>query len=123
MARKSSVSPLVPTVPIDLGGKTYNLKLDLKTMIEYKKATGENLLAVFGDLADENGDFNPEALGKLVWACIVYEDASLTIDDIGSMIHIGNFNAVSAAFTTLSEKSMPKGNGASGARPTKSESL
>jgi hypothetical protein len=44
----------------------------------------------------------------MLWAGLVHEDKSLTIEQVGEMVHLGNMNEVMGAITKAISEAMPE---------------
>jgi len=82
-----------PTVPIELD-KPRNLKFTLNSMVLFEKHTGKR----FNQL---EGGLSMEELRIMLWACLLHEDPDLTPEQVGDMIHAGNFDQVGQALDAL----------------------
>lgn len=78
------MSVLVKEVALTLDRKRH-LRLDFNAARHYKRVTGRSL---FDKEIWENLD--AEEIVSMTWALLVHEDKSLTLDDVGAMIHPGN---------------------------------
>jgi hypothetical protein len=77
------------TIPIILD-RERQLQLTLKGMIEFQKVTGKSLW----ELTEESfKDFTEEEFGKLLWACLLWEDPALTVDQVLLMVRPAEFPA------------------------------
>jgi hypothetical protein len=96
-------SPLVPTATITLD-KERTLRMDLNALSDFESMTGKSFMS--GGL-----DFENLALADiraLLWACLVQDDESLTLRDVGAMLHVGNLEPVTSAITKLVTDAMPE---------------
>ena len=75
--------PTVNSVKIDLD-KERTLRFDFNAMANYEEATGAN--AILMDWAKATA----KQIRALMWACLLHEDPSLTIEQVGGMLHGGN---------------------------------
>ena len=95
------MSQVKPEVKIVLD-KERTLKLDLNAMAAYEEATGKSMFKAF----------NPDELGArelraLLWACLIHEDESLTLKQVGSFITADNMNGVAARIGEAFKSAMP----------------
>jgi hypothetical protein len=88
------MSILVPTVTVEMD-KPRTMRMDYNALVAIKKRTGVNILGGGFDVSD------PELQVVLIWALLRAEDPSLTEEQVGSMLHLGNIAAVSAKATEL----------------------
>jgi hypothetical protein len=93
---------LNPSVPITLD-KERHLLYGAEAFIEYKEATGRDLLRTFRDFSnpkfratlDESGDINPDfempvkEFRDVLWAGLLHEDESLTLKQTSSLFTPG----------------------------------
>jgi len=75
--------PTVNSVKIDLD-KERTLRFDFNAMASYEEATGANALLM--DWAKASA----KQIRALMWACLLHEDSSLTLEQVGGMLHGGN---------------------------------
>jgi len=102
-----SIEKVRPAVEIDLGGRKRHLKLDLNAMCEFQEATGKNLFET-EVIQSLSKDIVPADLRALVWACLLHEDDSLTIKEVGSWITIENMLYVANDIARTSQAAIPE---------------
>ena len=90
---------LVPMVQIDLD-KERHLKFDLNALCEIEILTGQS----FSDL-----DASMQTIRIVLWAGLIHEDADLTLQDVGKLIHGGNLAEVNRAVSEAFGATMPDG--------------
>lgn len=93
---------VVPLVPIELD-RPRTLRLDLNAMVRFEEQTGRDLL--------NDGGINLRRMRELhvlLWACLLHEDPSLTLDQVGAMIHLGNMQYVAEQVAKVWAASMPE---------------
>lgn len=95
-----------PAVPITFD-KERHLLLDLNAMVSFQEATGKNL---FSD--ELLKDLSPIDLRALLWACLIHEDDSLTLKQVGAWIHTGNMKEIAGKLTTAWSEAIPEGESA-----------
>ncbi len=78
----------VPIVKLQLD-KARHLRLDLNAMVEFEEETGFHI--------SEANTGKMSILRALLWACLLHEDADLSVEQVGAMIHAGNMAEVGAA--------------------------
>ena len=83
-----------PEVPITLD-KLRHLRLDINAMATFEELTGLNLLkpSVQKQLGK---DMNITQFRALLYACLIHEDKTLTLEQVGSLISIANMKEVAA---------------------------
>lgn len=94
--------PTIPVVEIELD-KIRHLRLDFNALARAEEATGKSLL---NGIAWQN--MTVKDYRALVWACLLHEDPELTLEDVGSLIHVGNVEYVTSCLTQLWAASNPK---------------
>lgn len=77
------------------------LVLDLNAMCAFEEATGKNMLKGM------ESQFSAADLRALLWACLRHEDKSLTLEQVGGMIHGGNMEEISARLMAAWELAVP----------------
>jgi len=75
--------PTVNSVKIDLD-KERTLRFDFNAMAHYEEATGANALLM------DIKKFTAKQVRALMWACLLHEDSTLTLEQVGEMLHAGN---------------------------------
>lgn len=98
--------------------KERNLLLDMNAMAEFEKETGKSLMNGASLKEMSAGDFR-----ALLWACLVHEDESLTVKQVGSLVHAGNLAGVSNAIVQAFEAAMPEPEGNDQSPLTESRSV
>ncbi len=81
-----------PNVPIELD-KQRTLRLDLNTFALVEEMTGLNLTEPV-----EWTKMSIRSLRAFLWAALSQEDSELTLNEVGAMIHVGNFGYISEKF-------------------------
>jgi hypothetical protein len=100
---------LVPTLALDLGGKTRHLRLDMNALCRYEREMLVNTLKPETWQKFQDGGFTALELRALLWACVVPEDGSApTVDDVGAWLTPDNIAEVAAALAGLREQSAPE---------------
>lgn len=82
--------------------KERHLKLTLKGMVEFEAATGKNLLEGL-----QLTKLSPRDFGALVWACLIWEDRKLQLDDVLCLIEPRNLVKATEALTACLTESFP----------------
>jgi len=88
------------------------LKLDLNAMAAFEEATGKNL---FGG-AFENGAMSATELRAMLWACLLHEDETLTLRQVGAWITADNMLEIKGELDKAFEIAVPESEG-DGAAP------
>lgn len=82
-----SENPTAPVVELELGGTTRQMRFDFRAIAAAEKVCGRNLL-----LARNWNTLNVGDVIAVVWATCQRTDPELTIEQVGEMIHLGNYN-------------------------------
>ena len=95
----------------DIRAKLIPIQLDKERHLKFD-------LNAFAELEDIYGDINTafeamqkgsiKAIRAMLWAGLVHEDKSLTIEQVGEMVHLGNMNEVMGAITKAISEAMPE---------------
>lgn len=78
--------------------KPRKMKLDLNAMAAYEETTGKSAFDIGKNVSATN-------IRALLWAALIHEDDTLTIKDVGALLHMGNMQAVSEKITQLIQTS------------------
>jgi len=91
--------------------KPRKLRLDLNAIALAEKETGKNFLRT-----EAWGGFSATDLRAFLWACLQYgpENERPSIEDVGGMIHAGNFDEVSEKLMRAWADVLPTGAKAGG---------
>jgi hypothetical protein len=81
-----------PGVPITIGGKERHMKMDLNAMIAFKHVTGKSFLKGFNF-----DDMDEEELRAFIWATLLKEEPTLTLEIVGGWIDENLAGAMQAA--------------------------
>lgn len=92
-----------PDLMIELGGKKRVMRLDLNTFAAVEDLTGLNLTEPVNWQKLKISTFR-----AFLWAALVQTDEDLTIKEVGSMIHVGNFEYVSEKFQEALKLVLPQ---------------
>jgi hypothetical protein len=87
------MSEIIAPVAIKLD-KERHLRLTLNGMVKFRQTTGKDLLKGF-----DMDEMSADDIRALLWACLVWEDKDLTLEDVGDMIDMHNMPAVIKALT------------------------
>lgn len=97
--------PVRPGFPIALD-KPRRLLLDLNALITLQEKTGKNMLR--GEGWAQFTDPDPAQIRLLLWAALLHEDPELTPEQVGTLIHTGNLEAVQRALEAATSASLPE---------------
>ena len=102
VAFKAGIDPTLPDVTLEIGGKERQLAFDITSIITVEKLTGINLMdAVLGDVSIT-------ALRAVLFAALMKDDESLTLDQVGHWINHVNFGVIQQAIFAAWYGSLPK---------------
>ena len=87
------------TIKLD---KERHLRLTLRGMLEFEKATGVNIFKGF-----DMSKITLEQTYRLSWACLIHEDKSLTFDKFMDIIDLKNMNKMAEAVVKCITESLP----------------
>lgn len=93
---------MVSEVKIQLD-KERTLRFDFNALRTYEKATGLNMLRT-----NVLQNLNLDDLTTLLWAALVHEDKSLTVDNVGAMLALDDATRVFDALAQALGAAMPK---------------
>lgn len=82
--------------------KERHLKLTLGGMKAFQEQTGKSLLKGF-----DMSEMGESDLIALIWACLVWEDKELKVDDVGYMLDIGQIPEISQKLAQAINTSLP----------------
>ena len=80
------------------------LRFDMNAQVRFEEITGENTL----DASFWKKKITAKNTRALIWACLVHEDPSLTVEQVGSYLTPGNSPRVTNALNKAMEASMPE---------------
>lgn len=87
--------------------KERELRFDMNAQVAFEEATGENTL----DGAFWIKPMTAKNTRALVWACLVHEDESLTIKQVGAMLNHQNAKKIGLLLRKALTIAMPSGGG------------
>lgn len=89
-----------PDIIIELD-KPRKLRLDLNAMCQFEQATGKSLFnSGVGTSATD--------MRALLWACLLGDDPTLTLEQVGAMISVDNMADVSSKLSEAVQVAVPK---------------
>lgn len=89
-------------IPIDLDRRRH-LKLDLNALVLLEEYSGKDLTG--GEQWNARG---ARDLRYFLWACLQHEEPGLTLEQVGSLIHVGNLGYVSEQLAKAWRAAMPE---------------
>lgn len=78
---------VVPTIEVELLGKTRNLRMDFAGIAAAERATGRSFLTLTA-IASAGAS----GLTAILWGCLLHEDPDLKLKDVQAAIHYGNID-------------------------------
>jgi len=94
-------------VPIELGGKTRNIRLDFNALALAEELTGKSFVDI-----EAWGDMRATDIRAVIYACLVHEDPELTLEQVGGLLHMGNVERIALELVDAFVLSMPEDDGA-----------
>ena len=91
-----------PAISITLD-KERHLLLNLNSMVSFEEATGKNMLS-----QETLGELSAKDLRAMLRSCLLHEDGSLKLEDVGGMIHAGNMEEISEKLAEAWGTAMPE---------------
>jgi hypothetical protein len=95
-------SKVRPEVEIQLDKKRH-LLVDLNAMVAFEETTGKSLMQGMDLESMTAKDFR-----VLLWACLLHEDDSLTLEEVGRMIHAGNMGKLAGKMIQAWDVAIPE---------------
>ena len=96
-----------PLIPVTLD-KPRHLLFDLNAMVAFEEETGINLFNP-GEKMKLAGGMTPKQLRAFLWACLLHEDETLTLKQVGSWLHAGNTEEIARTINDAVAAAMPEG--------------
>jgi len=91
-----------PSVEIEIGGKLRHLLLDLNAMATFEEIVGKS----FFDLS-ETEHMGARELRAFLYVCLLHEDDSLTLEQVGSWITMESMGGIAKRLTRALKAAMP----------------
>ena len=88
------LDPTLPDVTLILGGVERHLVFDFNAIVQAEKVTGVNMLRASID------SLSAESLRGLLWASLLKENPTLTLDQVGGLITMANATIIYKAIVT-----------------------
>jgi hypothetical protein len=101
IANQPGQDPTLPDVDLILGGKTYKLCFDFNAICQAEKVAGVNLLT------SVIGEITAQSLRGLLWASLLKDQPTITIDEVGALIRPTNIAVIRQAVVTAWFGSVP----------------
>lgn len=89
-------------VPLALD-RQRTLRLPFNSLVALGKATGKNPLK--GDFWESFDD--PERIRVILWACLIHEDKSLTVEQVGELVTLDRLGEIASAIAATVNAAMP----------------
>jgi hypothetical protein len=84
--------------------KERHFKLTLGGMKVFQRETGKSLLKGFNI-----AEMNEAELITFIWACLVWEDKNLSLEDFGYLLDVSQLSEITVKLTAAIETASPKG--------------
>lgn len=94
------------SVPIKLGGQTFNFRFDFNALCEFCHAIDIPISEIGDKSASQMG---PYEIRALIWAGLVWENPGLTVSDVGDMIDFSNLSYITEKAIEAFEGAFPEG--------------
>ncbi len=72
---------ITPSIPLDLGGKTRQLRFDINAAVTYERTMGKSIRHIL-----DQADPSDEERLTLVWCCLLTEEEGLTRKQVGTWL-------------------------------------
>ena len=95
-----------PGVRITLD-KERTLLFDLNAMVAFEEAAGKGLF----DGSFDYNDMSLKEIRAMLWVCLLHEDDSLTVKQVGSWVTVSNMVKITSQLTKAFEVAMPESEG------------
>lgn len=92
------------SIPIELGGKTRNLRYDFNALVALEDKLGVPISKI-GEVL--TGSVSVKNLRTLIWAGLIHEDRGLTQKKVGEWIDFSMLSDVIVKFTEAFEAAFP----------------
>jgi hypothetical protein len=96
------MSKITPIVTVELDKKRH-LRFDLNALVNIEKAAGKNYTEAI--ISAGNGSMTDTRV--VLWGALLSDDPTLTLDQVGEMIDLGNLADMSAAVVRAFGVSIP----------------
>ena len=95
-----------PKIPITLDKKRH-LLFDLNAMVAFEEQTGINIMSPNAQLRLAD-NMTPKQLRAFLWSCLLHEDETLTLHDVGKMLNGSNVEDIAARLNAASDVAAPE---------------
>ena len=96
------------SVPIKLGGKTYNFRFDFNALCEFSHTIDIPISEIGDKSASQMG---PWEIRALIWAGLIWENPDLTVSDVGDMIEFSELGYIAEKAVEAFEAAFPEKEG------------
>ena len=97
------------TITMNLGGEDREFRMDLNAMATFEDLTGKSLLN-----ANHSNDMTAKDIRAMLFCGLKSQNSKLTIEEVGSWLHIGNMNEVADILIKAIGEASPEASGESG---------
>jgi hypothetical protein len=86
----SATHPIMPSVPIELDGRNFNLIFDFNAQCAFEEVTGTTVLSLF----DKRGrlTISSRFTRALLWSQFLFEDEQVSFDEFGRIVQQPELN-------------------------------
>lgn len=99
-------SKVNPEIPIMLD-KLRHLRFDINAMVTFEEQTGLNLMDGESWKKLEKG-MSVSNFRAFIYACLIHEDKTLTLEKVGGLINAGNMADIAAKIEASKAAAMPE---------------
>lgn len=95
----------------DIRAKLIPMQLDKERHLKFDLNAFAELEELYGDINtafEEMQKGSIKAIRAMLWCGLIHEDKTLTLEQVGEMVHLGNINEVMNAITQAISEAMPK---------------
>ena len=87
------------TIELD---KERTLRLDFNALVAFEEAADTKLSSL-------GQDMSAKQIRALVWAGLLHEDPDVTLEQVGSQLHLGNIEYISQKLEEVMKEHLPEG--------------
>lgn len=84
-----------------------HLRFTMNSLVAIEEQTGQDMAEYAKQLASKNGKLRVADIRLLLWAMLLDEDPTLTVQAVGSMIPMERLGEVATAVTAVFNDAMP----------------
>lgn len=104
MERAKQVHPVEPVFELrSLDGTPRKARMDFNVLAEFEEETGRKVVTEGG-----MKDVSAREARALIFLMLKQEDEDITIEEVGRMLHVGNFSAIGEEIQSIFSQAMPE---------------